>query len=456
MNADIEQVADVIAGDALVILKAIQNHTVIALTELKEIVQNLFDSEDVLNNSISGLISNGYVTHKNGQLELTDVGLLWIQRSENELQVELDLPNTDVGEFEGTPKKPYDVAKLKMENRSLSIFQVLRKIDKKEILLNPDFQRAFVWDLRRQSQLIESILIRIPLPAFYIDATNNLEWNVVDGLQRLTTLYNFCRKQSFVLSGLQFLTELNGMRFDSLPPQFKVLIEDETSLLFYTLMPGTPVEAKYTIFSRVNTGGLQLTAQEIRHALSQGKITELLGRMAANPLFRIATEGAVESLRMSDRELILRALAFMHLGTTKYRDFNSLDSFLLYAMSEFNHLTDDYLKVLESDFFGSLKKVRSIFGKYSFRKFNNETGRRSPLNKALFEVWVVSVRKYSEDSLINSKKKIVADFFNLIDPYNYNNASFLRSISASTGGQSAVNARFSEVENLLDRALNDK
>ncbi|MCP4696585.1 MAG: DUF262 domain-containing protein [Gammaproteobacteria bacterium] len=127
-----------------------------------------------------------------------------------------------------------------MESRHLSVFQALRKIDKKEINLNPDFRRAFVWDEIKQSRLIESILIRIPLPAFYLDATNQIYWIVVDGLQRLTTLHRYCRKQTFALSGLQFLDELNGKRFDALPPKYKVLIEDDTSLLFYNLMPGTP------------------------------------------------------------------------------------------------------------------------------------------------------------------------------------------------------------------------
>lgn len=432
----------VVDGDAAIVMRVLRNHTNLDYERLKSLVCQQLETEDSFTPVIEYIKQNKWVEDSSEGARLTEAGEVWLDKQGGELAVEEE----DSGSNE--PKKPYDVAKLKMEPKHLSVFQALRKIEKNEIFLNPEFQRAFVWDDIKQSRLIESILIRIPLPAFYLDATDQVKWSVVDGLQRLTTLYRYCREQKFVLTGLQFLTDLNNLSFNELPQQYKVLIEDDTQLLFYNLMPGTPIEAKFTIFSRVNTGGMQLTPQEIRHALSQGKITTLLGRMAKSDVFRTATEGVVESLRMGDRELILRGMAFMHLGVEKYKQFNELDAFLLHAMAELNKLPDEQLKKLEDDFFVSLDKVRSIFGRYAFRKFYQLNGRRSPLNKALFEVWVVSVRSYEKNTLLSNKKLIINAFLELLNEYG---SSFARAISSSTGSSSAVSTRFTEIEQLLKK-----
>jgi hypothetical protein len=172
--------------------------------------------------------------------------------------------------------------------------------------------------------------------------------------------------------------------------------------------------------------------------------------MAKSEAFRTATEGVVESLRMSDRELILRALAFMHLGVDKYKQFNELDAFLLHAMDELNKLPDDKLRQLEDEFFVSLDKVRSIFGRYAFRKFYQVNGRRSPLNKALFETWVVAVQRYDKNPLL-AKKQLIID--ELLKQLNEFDSTLVRAISSSTGSSSAVSARFSEIEKLLKKVL---
>jgi hypothetical protein len=431
----------VVDGEAAILMRSLRNHTSLSCEELKSLVEQQLESDEYFDPVLDYVKEKGWIENLNNRLSLTEQGASWLDIQGNELDVEAeDTSSAD------KPKHPYDVAKLKMETKYLSIFQALRKIEKKEIILNPDFQRAFVWDITKQSRLVESILIRIPLPAFYIDATDQVSWNVVDGLQRLTTMYKYCRKQDFALIGLQFLTELEGLKFEELPPQYKILIEDDTPLLFYNLMPGTPVQAKYTIFSRVNTGGMQLTPQEIRHALSQGKSTKLLQRLAISNDFRSATDGVVESVRMSDRELILRSLAFMSLGVDAYKNFNELDKFLLHTMDKFNGLSDPELKKIERDFIESLKKVRAVFGRYAFRKFTQRNGRRSPLNKALFEVWTVSVRNYTQDQLILNKDRIIDGFIELISSWDN---SFSRSISSGTSSSWAVVTRFGAIDKLL-------
>lgn len=402
-----------------------------------------FANDEVLPSALNALLAKGWCQESEEGLHLTEAGRIELESIyPDEYSVEKEDTSSE------DPTKPYLVSKLKMEPKTLSIFQALRKIEKEEINLNPDFQRAFVWDIEKQSRLIESVLIRIPLPAFYLDATEQTKWSVVDGLQRLSTLYKFW-KNEFRLKGLQFLTELNGTSFDELPAKFKILLEDDTSLQFYNLMPGTPIEAKYTIFSRVNTGGMQLTAQEIRHALTQGKVTPWLKEIAHSEKFIKATGGAVESRRMSDRELALRGLAFMNSGIENYRKFSDLDSFLIEEMENLNKKTPEELNNIKNKFESSLEKVTSIFGKYSFRKFYVIGGRRSPLNKALFEAWITGVSIHSEENLRNKKELIIENFIKTINI----DMGFIKSISSGTGSYFSVEKRFNTIAKILKESL---
>lgn len=428
------------------VLRTVRNHTFQTEADLSQGTSKTFDNSGEFDEALAHLLAISLIEKGAEFITLSEKGQRWLDDFGTELAVE------DEGPDGNEPlQKPYAVSKLKMESKQISVFQALRKIERKEIHLNPEFQRAFVWDEVKQSRLIESILIRIPLPAFYIDATDQVRWSVVDGLQRLTTLYRYCREESFKLKGLQFLTALEGLKFSEIPPEYRVLIEDDTQLLFYNLMPGTPIEAKFTIFSRVNTGGMQLTPQEIRHALNQGKVTALLSSLAKDPAFLRATGGVVESLRMSDRELILRALAFMHIGVDAYKEFNELDSFLLHAMGVFNKETDEILNKLKNDFVQSLDKIQKLFGRYAFRKFTERNGRRSPFNKALFETWIIAVRQYPQEKLLQRRNEILDGFVHLI---NFS-PSFVRSISSSTGSFYAVTARFSTINTMLAETCHD-
>lgn len=165
-----------------------------------------------------------------------------------------------------------------------NISNIMDRLENNEYDLTPAFQRhSGLWNEEKQSQLIESLMLKIPLPAFYFDATSDDKWIVIDGLQRLTVFQNYLvgniqpdgTRVKYKFKGMQYLTDFNGKTFDDLPRQYIRRIK-ESSIVAYTVTKGTPTEVVFNIFQRINTGGVQLNDQEIRQALYSGKGTELI------------------------------------------------------------------------------------------------------------------------------------------------------------------------------------
>lgn len=342
---------------------------------------------------------------------------------------------------------PFDPSKIKVDREPMSVFQVLRKISFDEVILNPDFQRNMVWDPIRRSRLIESALLRIPLPAFYFDGVDAKRWVVVDGLQRLSTLRDFITEKNFRLQGMEYLTKIEGLTFDELPRGMQRDLE-ETPITLFIIRPETPAEVKFTIFYRINTGGLVLTPQEIRHALFQGHATRLLKTLAESPEFRRTTDAGVSDIRMDARECVLRYLAF-HLHPYQSYSKADLNSFLSSTMSQINALPTERIAELDGQFRESMNRAFDIFGRVAFRKFGVQTSRRGPINKALFETWSNVLQSYDLEKLQERKEGIRFRLAQMLSE----DAEYLRSLSAGTGGVTAVRVRFQRAHEAVVEAL---
>ena len=307
-------------------------------------------------------------------------------------------------------------AEVNIVQRNVNVYNLMERLENEEIDLAPDFQRSKdLWPLDAQSRLIESLMLKIPIPAFYFDAAKEDQWIVIDGLQRLTAFSNFLvgiptgekdeegktKRVKERLSGLQYLKDFNGCTFDELPRQYARRIK-ETSLVAYTVEKGTPDDIVFNIFQRINTGGMVLTAQEIRQALYQGKSTRLIEELAVSKAFITATQGAIRTDRMQDREYITRYIAFTELDYVKeYKE--NIDNFLIKAMKAVNdHYTDDDIERIEKNFERVMTYCTEIFGKYAFRRFNKK--RRGPINKAVFEMWAVCFSELTGEQLARLKK----------------------------------------------------
>ncbi|QIZ70134.1 DUF262 domain-containing protein [Oxynema aestuarii] len=345
--------------------------------------------------------------------------------------------------------QPFDPTKIRVDTRKITIDLVLKRIEYKELDLAPDFQRQAIWTNDAKSRLVESILIRIPLPAFYIDATDDDKWLVIDGLQRLTALKQFIFDKTLRLTGLQYLTELENKKYDELPRKYQRRIV-ETELTLSTIEPGTPPAVKYNIFRRINTGGIPLSPQEIRHALNQGKATKLLGRLAKSDDFLKATnfDRSKKQKRMLDQEFILGFLSYKIYGYTKYKSFDSRDDFFVQTMNSINKkISDEQLEQVEHDFTKAMIAAYEIFGEDAFRK--PKTSRRNPVNQALFEAWSVILSQLKDAELEKLKQKkndLLNKFRNLVN----SDSEFLESISQAT---KKVEIRFSRIEKLIQEVL---
>jgi uncharacterized protein with ParB-like and HNH nuclease domain len=284
-----------------------------------------------------------------------------------------------------------------------------------------------------------------------MDATDEEKWLVVDGLQRLTTLRRFIIEKQLRLHSLEFLTEYEGMRFDDLPRSLQRRIE-ETQITVYLIEKGTPPEVKFNIFKRINTGGLPLSSQEIRHALNQGKATDFLAELSQTTEFKQATDNGIKDERMADRECVLRFLAFILTSYAEYK-VQDFDKFLNEAMVKLNQSNETTLTVLREQFLRSMKAAYEIFDKYAFRKRYKLEGNRSPINKPLFEAWSVNFCQLSDEKiqmLIERKDLLIGKFIVLMNDRDFDNA-----ISQGTADVRKVRTRFEKIRDLIVEVLND-
>lgn len=338
---------------------------------------------------------------------------------------------------------PADV-NIGMKNISLDI--IVSRLKEQEIDLFPDFQRnADLWSIEQKSRLIESLMLRIPIPSFYFDASDDDKWVVIDGLQRLSTINGYVVKQAFVLTGLEYLTEFEGLSFQQLPRQYVRRIM-ETQLVVYTVERGTPQRIIFNIFKRLNTGGLVLTSQEIRCALNQGKIVEQLRKMAKTKEFLIATGYSIKSDRMQDCEYAIRFLTFKCLGVSEYQ--GNIDDYLNLGMAAGNNMSDEELDRVYMDYSRALKFTYDILGKYSFRRVRGNGG-RGPINKALFETFLLAVSERSDEEL----RGLVLHREQAIE--RYKRFTQINADMFKAGDKYTLNRRFQLVDEFMGELVND-
>lgn len=341
---------------------------------------------------------------------------------------------------------PYDVTKIDITNQPFEVQSLYRKFKRepKELELSPDYQRNFVWTSKQKSRLIESILIKIPLPIFYLDARDEDKWIVVDGLQRLTSIFLFM-DDKFKLTNLEFLTELNGKKFTKLDRKYQRRIED-FQLLCNLVRPNTPADIAFNIFTRINTLGTKLEVQEIRNAMFRGKSTELLVKLSNSDEFlALIAERKRKgySKRSNDHAIILRYLAFKITHYLSYEK-NNMNVFLEKTMEKINSMNEEEIVGLEKVFFECMIKAKIIFPENAFTKPSKNKDRPNPISKTLFESIGYTLDKYDIDTISQNKNGLKEKLEEL-----YQDKEFILHTSVATNNPPKVKYRFEAIENLF-------
>lgn len=370
--------------------------------------------------------------------------------NENGLEDLTDVEKEDIG----SPKitKPYDPDKIKVDQQNVNLGFLIEMLQEGEIDLMPDFQRSMdLWDETQKSQLIESLLLGLPLPSFYFSADDKTDkWLVVDGLQRLCTFKDFIVEKTLSLTGLEFLDNFEGKTYNDLSREEKRKISG-AKLSLYVIEKQTPSNVKFLIFKRVNTGGLVLTPQEMRHALNQGIPAKFIEKLAKAEEFKTATCDSVKTKRMEDRDFANRFVAFYLLGyEDNYGDV--LDKFLNDGMERLARIKDNKRLEIEIAFKKSMKLSFDLFGDDAFRKrYDINDTRRRPISKAVYDTISVNLAWLSDEqqNVLKTKK----NEFRLELIKLFNDETFYRSITTATGQKSNVKARFDKIKNLIKEIL---
>lgn len=362
--------------------------------------------------------------------------------------------------------KPWDPKKIRITTKNFSLREVVEQIQQQETDLAPDFQRGFVWKNRQKTRLIESLLLGIPLPAFYFNQESDGTYQVVDGVQRLTTIRLFMEdKHVLEKEDLEYLEHLGGANYSKLDTatsrRFKA-----AQIVVHIIEPQTPEDVKYDIFGRVNTLGSPLSAQEIRHAMSKSRSRALLTRLSELGSFENATgrffwkrmpDGARirDGHRMTDRELALRFCAFRGYAEEDYRAHSSLDAFLvdftrrLDERAEANrNIPDERLLQLERDFDQAMRNAYSALGQAAFRRWPTGVTRRGPINRAVFESQALALADYREERVAERSAEITEAFRAL-----FSDVGYLRSVTVGTGDPASIALRLNRTRQAVEAIL---
>ncbi|CAN91845.1 Protein of unknown function DUF262 [Sorangium cellulosum So ce56] len=321
-----------------------------------------------------------------------------------------------------------------------SIFELHRSWKNGVLRLDPDFQREFVWDYWRQVKLVESVLMRLPLPVFYLSEENEEETLVIDGQQRLTTLFSFLDGE-FRLSGLKLLPELNQKHFKDLDGKVQRRFEN-TPLTCFIIQPGTDEQVKFQIFERVNEGAVALNAQEIRNCLYRGPGLDFIKHLAndASPgSFRDVAGPSRVYRRMRADELVLRAVALLDLGVDRYP--GELKSFLNDELKRLNASTGEERDALAHRLKHALAHTKTVFEDHAFCRYKPSDGSWArQLNGPLVEVIVAGFDRFFPAGMPLPPRKIKAirDRFRTIS----GEEAFRDAITFATQSTNTVRTRF--------------
>lgn len=389
----------------------------------------------------------------------TELSKLYIQIIESEQK------GTEDTELNIEEENPYNPDEIKVNTKPFNLTLIKQMIDDGSLDLNPDFQRNFVWDTVRKSKLIESILLRIPLPMFYFAEDKEGNIAVVDGLQRLTTIKEFMENK-FKLKGLEYLKgNCEGKYYKENSERSEEGIDSKyfrwfnmTQLTVNVIDPSSPSKVKFDIFRRINEGGKPLNNQEIRNCLATPQVRKLLSTMTNLIEFKSATDDSIKPSRMEDQEVVLRFIRFYeyyHERNNFERYNGNMESTLDDMIEDLNKKRLEELEKYIQPFKNAMINAEYLFGRYAFRKIKEEHigefTKKQLINKALFVSWSVLLSMYIPDHIKNKtiKNNLVHPLAKIISTDD----TLFKYLTYGTNGKINIQEVFKACEILMSQNL---
>jgi len=326
------------------------------------------------------------------------------------------------------------------ENKILNLYPIdypfetlIDRVKKGKLILDPEFQRKYKWDKdgnERASKFIESCLMRIPLPACYFAEKDDNSQEVIDGVQRITTILNFFNDE-FALEGLSVFTELDGLKFSELGDLRSEL--ETTTIRCIVLRKDNKKELVSEIFARLNQGAVELTFQEIRHAVYPGVFDNLLSKLSNVEIIKNFKQGESGTTIKDGRESEELVLRFFALNNSLDDYDNKLSKYLDKFMKSQTSITEEEILALENKFNETLAKCIDIFGNIVFTNTNKQQPRQSV---ALFDLMMWSLSNENSNFLSTHKQEIVLAYSELCE-----NPEFNRTMAGGLQQKSSILAR---------------
>lgn len=362
-------------------------------------------------------------------------------------------------EPKGLPPIATDKRSIMTKSADPEIDSLFGKWKRGKLILQPDFQRQYVWDRKKASRLIESILLSVPLPIIYLAEEPDNRESVIDGQQRLTSFFSFIdgkfENAPFKLTGLEVFQEFNGKTFADLPEaaQDKIKYYEVRTI---TILRDSDSELKFEIFERLNTGSVPLNDQELRNCVYRGPYLGVLKDMASDNEFMQIMGLKQPDKRMRDIELVLRFAAFYNATYLKYR--SPMRRFFNDEMQKNRDMDSAQAAQLRSAFKNALWIVRSIFGDDAFKRFYpgnkaNPNGwwEQRKFNASLYDVWMGVFADVDKNRAYAALDRLREALIQLMST----NGQFMDAITRSTSAQDQVRVRFDLARQTVDQVLRD-
>jgi hypothetical protein len=378
-----------------------------------------------------------------------------LQTNSDALRVEeTNMSEKDELEFETSLEEEVSTIEVPAEKRKIytelgdpEIEGLHGKFKRGRLIVQPDFQRQFVWDTGKSSRLIESALLGIPIPAIYVSQEPDNKEYVIDGQQRLTSFFafldgNFPDGADFKLSGLKVFRELNGRTYVGLPEELQDVIRYFKVRIIIFKKESDP-DLKFEIFERLNTGSVSLNDQELRNCIYRGDFNKLLKELSRDPDFTVLLGLKKPDKRMKDIELVLRFAAYFHSTYLNYKP--PMRNFLNSEAEKYRNISKVDAQQLRAAFKNACQTTRSMFGTNAFKRFykgneKNPTGYWEPkkFNASLYDIVMYTLAREDKNIIFQNLDAIRESLIFLMTE----NQEFIDSIELSTSSIQAVTKRF--------------